>query len=144
MVPRQIEREVFVEAPAERVWALLTEPEHLRAWYAFDGAEVDLRRGALVFRWAEHGEFHAVVEAVEPGSRFSFRLAVAPGRPPSAGGSTLVEFTLTAEPGGTRVRVVESGFRDLSLSDAERAEHAENQAAGWEGGFDTLGSHAFA
>ena len=41
MVRDQIEHDVDIDAPVERVWAVITEPEHVRAWYAFDGAEID-------------------------------------------------------------------------------------------------------
>ena len=50
---------------------------------------------------------------------------------PVDGNSTLVEFTLTPEGDGTRLRVVESGFDTLDTS-AEQAErnHADN-VGGW-------------
>ena len=38
------------------------------------------------------------------------------------------ELTLTPEGAGTRLRVVESGFRDLDLPDAERAQWASEIA----------------
>ena len=76
MNPDSIERETIIAAPVERVWALLTEAEHIRAWFAFGGVDVDLRPGgALRFRWEEHGEFPR-----RPWTRSSPRLAS-----PSAG-----------------------------------------------------------
>ena len=45
MVPDQIERETVIAAPVERVWALLTEAEHLGRWFGDAGAEIDLRPG---------------------------------------------------------------------------------------------------
>ena len=53
-----IEHEVVIKAPVAVVWALVTQPEHVAQWYAFDGADIELRPGGrLAFRWREHGEF---------------------------------------------------------------------------------------
>jgi uncharacterized protein YndB with AHSA1/START domain len=30
VVPEQIEREIVIDAPVERAWAMLTEAEHIR------------------------------------------------------------------------------------------------------------------
>ena len=48
MVPEQIERETVIAAPVERVWALLTEAEHLGRWFGDSGAEIDLRPGGVL------------------------------------------------------------------------------------------------
>ena len=134
-----IERELYVEARPEQVWTALTQPEHFAAWYAFGGAEIDLRPGGrLVMRWDEHGEFRGFVEKVEPGRRFAYRYAVEPDVDPVPGNSNLVEFTLTPEGEGTRLRVVESGFDRLDLSAEVRAKHAEDSAQGWDGGLAAL------
>ncbi|TDO69085.1 uncharacterized protein YndB with AHSA1/START domain [Kribbella sp. VKM Ac-2571] len=109
-----VEREVYVEARPETVWAAVTQPEVFARWYAFGGAEIDLRPGGrLVMRWDEHGEFLGFVEKVEPGRRFAYRYAVDPGVEPAPGNANLVEFTLTPEAEGTRLLVVESGFDRL-------------------------------
>jgi uncharacterized protein YndB with AHSA1/START domain len=109
-----VEREVYVEARPEVVWAAVTQPETFARWYAFGGAEIDLRPGGrLVMRWDEHGEFRGFVEKVEPGRRFAYRYAVEPGVEPAPGNANLVEFTLTPEAEGTRLLVVESGFERL-------------------------------
>ncbi len=62
MVPDRIERDVVIQAPVERVWAVLTQAQHVATWFAFAGAEVDLRPGgSIVMRWEEHGTFYARV-----------------------------------------------------------------------------------
>jgi uncharacterized protein YndB with AHSA1/START domain len=135
-----IERETIVDAPVERVWAILTEAEHIRAWFAFDGADIDLRPGgALRFRWREHGEYHGVVETVEPGRRFGFRWALVPDAQPAEGNSTRVEFTLEPAGDGTRLRVHERGFRSLA---ADRDKHLSDNTDGWRGALDGLKGHA--
>ena len=76
MVPDRIERETVINAPVERVWELITEPEHVGRWFGDAGAAIDLRPGGeMVIRWTEHGTSHARVVAVEPHSRFSYRWA---------------------------------------------------------------------
>ena len=134
-VPDQIEREVVIEAPVERVWALITEAEHLGAWFADSGAEIDLRPGgALVMHWAEHGTARGRIERIEPQRLLSLRWApfTEPGgAEPTEGNSTLVEFTLAAEDDGTRLRVVESGFAALACSDEQKLENLEGNTEGW-------------
>ena len=131
----QIERETTIAAPVERVWALLTESEHVGRWFGDAGAEIDLRPGGeMVMHWAEHGTSRGRVEAVEPPRRFAYRWAPFQdpgGAEPVEGNSTLVEFTLSAEGDATRLRVVESGFAALACSDEQRAENLAGNTKGW-------------
>jgi uncharacterized protein YndB with AHSA1/START domain len=131
-----IEREVVIEAPVDRVWELVTKAEHLGRWFGDAGAEVDLRPGgALELRWAEHGTSRARVEAVEPPRLFAFRWAPFKdpgGVDPADGNSTRVEFTLSQEGDGTRLRVVESGFESLATSVEQRRKNLEGNTEGWQ------------
>lgn len=132
MVPDSIEREVLIEANVERVWEVLTDPAHMPGWFSGATAEVELRPGGrLVFHWREHGTFHASIERLEPRHRFSYRWSLLPGEAPGAGNTTLVEFTLAAEGSGTRLRVLETGFRVLAGDDRSRARHLEENRRGW-------------
>ena len=135
MITDKIEREVTIAAPIERVWSILTEAEHIGGWFADAGAEIDLHPGgALVMRWAEHGTTHARVETVEPPRRFAYRWTAhhaAPGAEPEEGNSTLVEFTLSPEGDGTRLRVVETGFASLATTDEQRAANYQDNVGGW-------------
>lgn len=138
-----VRREIFIDAPIERVWMLITEPEHFAAWYASGGADIDARPGgAMRMRWDEHGEFLAVVEVVEPPHRFAFRFAREPDRAPGPGNSTRAELTLEVERTGTRVVVVETGFAALDISPAERAAYAGVEAQGWSAGLAALRQYA--
>ena len=136
MVPDQIERETLINAPVERVWALITEAEHLGRWFGDAGAEIELRPGgAMALRWTEYGTTRGRVVAVEPHARFSYRWAPfkdPSGDEPGEGNSTLVEFTLRPEGDGTRLRVVESGFASLATSEEQRASNHEGNTKGWE------------
>ncbi len=143
MVPEQIEREIVIAAPVERVWAMLTEAEHIQQWFAFDGATIDLQPGGeLVLRWKEPGTYHARIEQIDPPRLFSYRWARLADEQPGPDNSTLVELTLTPEGNGTRLRVVESGFTTLDLPEAEQAEWAAGNVEGWSGGFTTLKEYA--
>jgi uncharacterized protein YndB with AHSA1/START domain len=129
----QIERETMIAAPVERVWSLLTEAEHVGDWFCDAGAEIDLRPGgAMVLRWTEHGTTHARVVDVEPHRRFSYRWAAEAESEQIEGNSTLVEFTLDPTDEGTRLRVVESGFEDLAVTDEQRRARVEDNTEGWE------------
>ncbi|HEY3562906.1 MAG TPA: SRPBCC domain-containing protein [Kribbella sp.] len=131
-----VEREVYVEARPEVVWAAVTQPEVFARWYAFGGAEIDLRPGGrLVMRWDEHGEYLGFVEKVEPGRRFAYRYAVVPAVEPTPGNANLVEFTLTPEGEGTRLLVVESGYERL---DDPGATPPEQAARSWDNALGLL------
>ena len=146
MVTDQIERETVINAPVERVWALITEAEHLGRWFGDAGAEIDLRPGgAMVLRWTDHGTSHGRVVAVEPHTRFSYRWAPFKdpgGDEPVEGNSTLVEFTLEADGDATRLRVVESGFATLDTSEAQRANNHKSNTDGWQHETDELRRYA--
>lgn len=140
-----IEREVLIEAPAGRVWSLITEAEHLGTWFGDAGADVDLRPGgAIEVRWDGHG-LDGVVQDVEPTSLFSFRwrqLDVPAGTALGAGNSTLVEFRLEPTGEATRVRVVESGFDALDLPEQDRRGLHAGHTEGWKREIAELGTHA--
>ena len=130
----RIERHVVITAPLERVWELITSAEHVGRWFGDAGAEIDLRPGgALSLSWRDHGTFYGRVEAVEPPHRFAYRWlsAIESRAEPTAGNSTLTEFTLAAEGDGTRVAVVESGFDALDMEAAERTAALASHTRGW-------------
>jgi uncharacterized protein YndB with AHSA1/START domain len=135
MTEDRIEREVVIEAPVERVWALITQAEHLGAWFGDAGAEIDLREGGeLELRWEEHGTSRGRIERLDEPTAFSFRWAPFQdpgGVEPTDGNSTLVEFTLAAAGDGTRLRVVESGFTSLEASPEQQRKNYEGNSKGW-------------
>ncbi|MCK8613477.1 SRPBCC domain-containing protein [Gordonia sp. C13] len=125
----RIEREIDIEASAERVWQLVSEP----GWYINDNAITEHRidrdgdlstvhdpvHGAFVFRTVELDEpryaaFRWLADATDPDSE-----------------STLVEFWITDSGSGVTLRVVESGFASLSGSDAERRARFDGNVEGW-------------
>ena len=141
MVPDRIESEVLIEAPVDVVWSIVTEAEHVGKWFS-DSAEIELEPGGkTVLNWDEYGTRLGRVERVEPPRFISFRWARPAGAEPTEGNSTLVEFTLSAEGEGTRLLVVESGFRELEGTDEEKAEYAEGNTRGWAKELGELGEY---
>jgi uncharacterized protein YndB with AHSA1/START domain len=136
-VPDAIERELVLPVPPARVWAALTQPDGLSAWFG-TRAVVDLRPGgSLAFIWDENGSerftWRGEVEAVEPPYRFAFRWQPFVGYAEaslSESPTTRVEFTLEEHPQGTRLRVVESGF--ASLPPEFRRTSFEDNTRGWQ------------
>src|SRR4051812_20524564 len=138
MIPQRIEREISIAAPVEVVWRVVTEPEHVSGWFS-DSVELDLRPGGgVVLRWDEHGTVHGRIERVEPPHLFSFSWAVHPELDGAEGGLTLVEFRFSEEGGSTRLKVVESGFRDLGVADDEKQRHLDGHRRGWQIELDEL------
>lgn len=142
----RIEREISIAAPVERVWAVLTEPEHVGSWFGQgEPTPVNLRPGGIMH--LDHGagrQFPTTIVTVEPPHRFSYRWASGfPGEVAVEGNSTLVEFTLTPEGEGTRLRVVETGFADLDIP-AETAAGAsyESHSEGWSAQVDNIRRYA--
>ncbi|WP_233520164.1 SRPBCC domain-containing protein [Prauserella sp. PE36] len=128
MNPDRIERDVLIAAPPERVWAHLTD----FFWVADEGrGGAEPRTGeTFVATSKEYGDFPIRIEQAAPHRFLSYRWASAfPGAEPAEGNSTLVEFTLTEEQGGTRLAVVETGF--ASLPEASRRQAFEDNDGGW-------------
>jgi uncharacterized protein YndB with AHSA1/START domain len=131
----RIEREVAISAPIDRVWAALTQPESVSAWFS-NGNEVaiDLREGgSMVVDQNEHGVFQTVIVEVTPPHVFSFLWAsLYPGVLATRENSTLVEFSLTTTGEGTLLRMVESGFDALPVPTGRVvADEYKNHSGGW-------------
>jgi uncharacterized protein YndB with AHSA1/START domain len=126
-----IDREVVIEAPAEVVWRIITEPDQMTQWFA-DRVELVLEPGAHGYMWFGDQGGPVVVETVEPPSRFSFRWNHPRGEEPADGNSMLVEFTLTPEGAErTRLRVTESGHELRDWPDTEKQRYADEHSGGW-------------
>jgi uncharacterized protein YndB with AHSA1/START domain len=141
----RIEREIVIAAAPERVWPLVAEP----GFWATDDESVRgtqvTEPGPVVARHSEHGEFPMRVEKVDPPTYLAVRWVSAfPGEDLREENSTLVEFFLTPEGAGTRLRVVESGFESLATSEDNRITVVEDHTGGWEQCFATLADRAVA
>lgn len=125
----RIEREIAIDAPADRVWSLVSEP----GWFINDKAITEHRierdgdlstihdpvHGAFTFRTVELDEpryaaFRWLADAADPQSD-----------------STLVEFWITPADSGVHLKVVESGFASLPGTEAERRARFDGNNEGW-------------
>ncbi|SEB66940.1 Uncharacterized conserved protein YndB, AHSA1/START domain [Streptomyces sp. 2131.1] len=128
----QIEREVLIAAPVERVWSLVAQPGFWVADKASLPGTVAEEGESMMARNAEHGDFPVRVEKVEPPTYLAYRWTSAfPGDELREDNSTLVEFTLIPEGEQTRLRVVESGFAALAGSGELRSQNLKDHTEGW-------------
>lgn len=143
----RIEKHAVLRAPRERVWHALTDAKQFGIWFGMelDGPFVAGQRvtGRIVptqvdpeiakhqepFRGFETEWF---VERIEPMTLFSFRwhpYAVEAGTDYSTEVTTLVQFELADAPGGTSLRITESGFDGIPLE--RRAKAFTENEGGW-------------
>lgn len=105
-----IEKTLELRADPERVWAALTDPAQLGAWFPerVDGLD-GTPDGWLV--WDAHGRFAIRVVESERPRRLVWTWARESDTALDEGPTTTVEWTLqTTESGGTRLHLRESGF----------------------------------
>ena len=136
--PDHIERTLDLAHPPARVWAAITTAEGLSSWFG-NTAEIDLRPGGAARMTWSHGHVAEMrVERVEEPTVFGFTWHVY-GLPEEDPRRTYVEFTLEPTGSGTRLRVVESGFAQLS-PDAHHTAY-EGNAGGWKSELDELAAY---
>jgi uncharacterized protein YndB with AHSA1/START domain len=141
-----IQRDIFIEAPADAVWRTITEPASITEWFA-ERVEFEVRPGAdgvFVFDKDPNADAKTVavaVETVDPPRRLAFRWGHEVGTAASPQNSVLVQFTLAPEGGGTRLRVVESGLESTSWPARERERYVEDHRRGWRVALDNLAAH---
>lgn len=137
MTPDTIEKDILINAPAETVYRVITEPDQIARWFA-DAADLDPvpgGQGSLTFADRATNQRMTVrlaVQAAEPPHRFVFRWDYPDGEQPAEGNSLLVEFALTAEGTGTRLRVTESGFAALRRPGQDMVGYYEAHGKGWD------------
>ena len=132
----RIDRTIEIQATPERVWRALTDADELGAWFQVT-IEGEITAGSEVWMTSVHAQHagkrwpvriveltppHRVVWQWHPGD-------IDPAVDYSQESRTTVTFTLEPSGQGTRVRVAETGFDEISL--ARRAKvHADN-TQGW-------------
>jgi uncharacterized protein YndB with AHSA1/START domain len=132
----RIEKTILLRAPIGRVWRALADAEEFGRWFRvkFDEpfAEGKTVRGRITYPGYEHVRMEILVERMERERLFAFRwhpYAVDPDVDYSAEPTTLVEFRLAAEAGGTRLTITESGFDRIPAS--RRDEAFRMNGGGW-------------
>ena len=139
-----IERDIFIAAPVEKVWELVSVP----GWWINDGT-LDLNSverladdRAVVHHPDAGGLLVQRLEAQAPRTA-TFRWLVSGAEAQRADAKpdqflyTRVTFTLTPEPGGTRLAVTESGFATAAMDERARGRAYADNSEGWEIELDT-------
>ena len=132
----RIEKQIELKAPVSRVWRALTDHREFGEWFRvrIDGRFVpgQVSTGNITYPGYEHLKWEAIVQKMEPEKLFSFTwhpYAIDPKMDYSGEPQTLVEFTLDPVPGGTLLRVTESGFDKIPAN--RRAEAFRMNDGGW-------------
>jgi uncharacterized protein YndB with AHSA1/START domain len=132
----RIEKDIVLKAPRSRVWRAITDSKEFGAWFQCvftdpfrPGARI---KGKITYPGYEHLTMDIAIEKMEPERLFSFRWH--PGAPDpnvdySKEPTTLVEFKLEDVDGGTRLKLVESGFDAIPI--ARRADAFKSNDGGW-------------
>ncbi|MDF3339226.1 SRPBCC domain-containing protein [Mycolicibacterium septicum] len=125
----RIEREIAIDAPAQRVWDLVSEP----GWYINDERitehHIERDGDVAIVTDPTHGKFALRTVAVDEPRYVAFRWHIDADDLDSS--STLVEFWITPAPSGVVLRVVESGFASLDEPEANRRSRFDDHSGGW-------------
>ena len=132
-----IEREIYVDASPEVVFAVVSRPEHLREWWPDDATLDDPTPGGTgELTFGRHGDESnfvvplTVVESVPP-RLFSFRWAYDPSVEPDRSNSFLVSLELVPSGAGTTLRLTETGFREQGWEVAVLEAAYQDHVDGW-------------
>jgi len=132
----RIEKKVLLKAPRSRVWRALTDAREFGAWFQVklegDFSVGKRIHGKITYPGYEHLTMDVTVEVMDDQRLFSFRwhpYAVDPKADYSHEPTTLVEFRLEEDAGGTLLTVVESGFDKIPAE--RRAEAFLRNSEGW-------------
>ncbi|HEX6813660.1 MAG TPA: SRPBCC family protein [Planctomycetota bacterium] len=141
-----IEKQILLRAPRARVWRALTDAAEFGRWFQVvleTGFAVGKRTtGKITVPGYEHVTFEATVERMDHERLFSFRwhpYAVEPGVDYSKEPTTLVEFRLEDQRGGTLLTVVESGFDRIPVQ--RRALAFRMNSGGWDAQAENIRRH---
>ncbi|MUL85271.1 MULTISPECIES: ATPase [unclassified Mycolicibacterium] len=125
----RIEHEIAIDAPAQCVWDLVSEP----GWYINDKEITDHhieRDGDVaIVTDPSHGRFALRTVTLDEPRYAAFRWHIDADNLDSS--STLVEFWITPAASGVVLRVVESGFASLDEPEADRRSRFDDHSGGW-------------
>jgi uncharacterized protein YndB with AHSA1/START domain len=120
-----IERSIWIDAPQERVWQAVTEPEQLAKWFLPPSLGAQLKRdnnGTISVLMGNMAIEIAHFETLDQPRQVSSRSL--------PDGLLATTYALEEEKGGTRVTVTMSGFE--ALPEDARQERLAPSGAGWE------------
>lgn len=139
----RIEKKVTLKAPRSKVWRAIADADQFGEWFRVK-TESPFKAGKTVraqalFPGKEHMILDFEIVKIEPERYFSYRwhpYAIDPNVDYSNEPTTLVEFMLEDDNGGTALTIVESGFDRIPL--ARRAEAFRMNDNGWTGQIKSL------
>ncbi|MFF1635626.1 SRPBCC family protein [Leifsonia sp. NPDC058248] len=132
-----VRRTITIAAPLEKVWAAITEVEHIARWFpqaaVLDGVAVG---AGGVFTFEGYGDVPVQIEELDPPRMIAYRWGSDSSRDlrVDLDRSTVFRFTLEPVATGTQLTVVESGFDALT----DPATSMENNRGGWDSELDEL------
>jgi uncharacterized protein YndB with AHSA1/START domain len=135
-----VERSIWIDAPRERVWQAVTDPEHVEKWFS-PGTAWRLSAlsvgGRLFVPNEETGAemYTQVIELIDPPYKFVMRSKPEPPETPH-----VTAYTLEEEKGGTRLTVTYSGY-ELEPGDI-RWTNMEQNAFGFGMMLENLKAHS--
>ncbi|GGK91888.1 SRPBCC domain-containing protein [Nocardia jinanensis] len=137
-----IEREIHVEAAPEVVFDVVSRPEHIAQWWTDDAGfeRAPGATGELVWGNREQVSPISVVD-VDPPRLFSFRWCYPGDTVDDSTGSLLVTFELIPAGTGTRIRLTETGFREMGWAVAKAQEEHREHIGGWDLYLPRLGEY---
>lgn len=134
-----VRRSIRINAPVEKVWQAITQPEYISRWFGrtvLDGVGVGAA-GTMTF--PDYGSIPLRVEEWDEPRLVAYRwnnddaLGSLPDQVQDKG-STVFTFTLDEVEGGTQLNVLEVGFENTS----EPLANLESHRTGWNEELDKL------
>lgn len=127
----RIERSIDIDAPAERVWALISRP----GWWINDGTidpdpDVYHDDDVTTLIHPNYGRFQLRTVSTDPPSYIAFRWLDQDSSPLGEQG-TLIEFWVHQGSRGVTLTVVESGFTKLGKQPTDVVQQVQENTEGW-------------
>ena len=120
----RIKKEIFIEAPVERVWEHISDPMKIAGWLMPNDFEARVGK-AFSMDCAEQGKIACVVKEVVVPRKLVYTFQSQTTRV-----ETVVCFTLAEEGGGTRLTLVHEGWDALP---PDQSGIADLFGGGWDG-----------
>jgi uncharacterized protein YndB with AHSA1/START domain len=126
-----VERSIWINAPRERVWQAVTEPEQFQRWFLAALPWATLKRdaaGTFIVGMGEMENAVSILEGVEPPRKVTSRSL--PDR------QLATTYTLDEENNGTRITITMIGFE--SLPEDARQDRVRVSGAAWDEALQNL------
>ena len=134
-----VRRTIHIEAPVEKVWAAITQPEQVSRWFGRLELNGTSTGASGTITWPERAPIPIRIEDIASSRMIAYRWGnddAAPVTDEKLDDAHSTVFTFTLEPlaDGTRLTVVEAGFETLSDPLAD----LESHRGGWDAELDKL------